>query len=248
MMNRLDPDKLTFYLLKKVNKAIREFGMIADGDRVAVAVSGGKDSRSLLHLLRARQPTVRERYQLVALHVEAGESLGYPSLRPILEPWFRELKVEYAFVPLELPPTERLPLNCFRCSWNRRKALFLKAHELGCNKLAFGHHADDAAHTTLLNLFYSGRLETIQPCLPFFEGAITLIRPLIYLEERQLDRLARALAFPRPEGSCPLSNTSKRAWIKNWLRQAGPDYRQIRTNLWRAARRQPAGSPRGSGF
>ncbi len=236
-MSQPSPEKLTFYLLKNVNKAIREFNMIADGDRVAVAVSGGKDSRSLLHLLRARQRTVRERYDLVALHVEAGIP-GYPALRPVLEPWFRELGVDYAFVPLELPPDEPLPLNCFRCSWNRRKALFLKAHELGCNKLAFGHHADDAAHTTLLNLFYSGRLETMSPCARFFDGQITLIRPLIYLEERQLNQLAGALAFPLHQTTCPLSDTSKRAWVKNWLRQAGSDYRQIRTNLWRAARRQ----------
>lgn len=236
-MSQPNADKLTFYLLKNVNKAIREFDMIADGDRVAVAVSGGKDSRSLLHLLRARQRTVQERYDLVALHVEA-EVAGYPRLRPVLEPWFRELGVDYAFVPLELPPGEPLPLDCFRCSWNRRKALFLRAYELGCNKLAFGHHADDAAYTTLLNLFYSGRLETMMPRGQFFDGQIILIRPLIYLEERQLGQLARALGFSLGEGGCPLSHSGKRAWVKEWLRQAGADYRQIRTNLWRAARRQ----------
>lgn len=234
-MTQYASDKLTFYLLKNVNKAIREFGMIANGDRVAVAVSGGKDSRCLLHLLRARQRTVPERYDLVALHVEA-ELDGYPRLRPVLEPWFGEMGVDYAFVPLDLPPDEPLPLDCFRCSWNRRKALFLKAHQLGCNKIAFGHHADDAVHTTLLNLFYSGRLETIAPNLQFFDGQITLIRPLIYLEERQLKQLAGALGFHPAEATCPLNRTSKRAWVKDWLRHAGPDYRQIRTNLWRAAR------------
>lgn len=72
----------------------------------------------------------------------------------------------------------------------------------------------------------------------FFDGQVTVIRPLIYLEERQLDQLAKALAFPRDEASCPFNRTSKRAWIKEWLRHAGPDYRQIGTNLWRAARRQ----------
>ena len=235
-MKQSVPEKLTFYLLKNVNKAIREFAMIANGDRVAVAVSGGKDSRSLLHLLRARQHSVPEQYHVVALHVEA-DIPGYPRLRPELEPWFRELGVEYAFVPMSLPPDEPLPLDCFRCSWNRRKALFIKANELGCNRLAFGHHADDALHTTLINLLYSGRLETMAPNVRFFDGQINLIRPLIYTEERQLDQLARALGFPRDEVTCPLSRTSKRAWVKEWLQHAGPDYRQIRTNLWRAARR-----------
>jgi tRNA 2-thiocytidine biosynthesis protein TtcA len=231
------PERLTFFLLKNVNKAIREFDMLADGDRVAVAVSGGKDSRSLLHLLCARQRTAREQHHLIALHVETDVP-AYPHLRPVLEPWFCELGVDYAFVPLELPSDEPMPLDCFRCSWNRRKSLFFKAHELGCNKLALGHHADDALHTTLLNLFYSGRLETMAPKRPFFDSQITIIRPLIYLEERQLDQLARALTFPRDEVTCPLSRTSKRAWIKEWLHRAGPDYRQIRTNLWRAARQQ----------
>ena len=236
-MSQFDPNKLTFYLLKSVNKAIREFDMIADGDRVAVAVSGGKDSRSLLHLLLARQRTAPERYDLVALHVEV-EIAGYPHLRPALEPWFRDLGIDYAFVPLGISPDEPLPLDCFRCSWHRRKALFLKAQELGCNKLAFGHHADDAAHTTLLNLFYSGRLETMTPRGQFFDGQIILIRPLIYLEERRISQLVKALGFSLGGGGCPLRDTSQRAWVRDWLRQAGPDYRQIRTNLWRAARRQ----------
>jgi tRNA 2-thiocytidine biosynthesis protein TtcA len=236
-MSQPNPDRLTFYLLKNVNKAIREFDMIADGDRVAVAVSGGKDSRALLHLLRARQRTAAEHYTLVALHVEA-DIAGYTPLRPVLEPWFRGLAIDYAFTPLELPLDEPLPLDCFRCTRHRRKALFLKARELGCNKLALGHHADDAAYTTLLNLFYGGRLETMVPRGEYFAEQITLIRPLIYLEERRLGQLARALGFVLADGTCPLSYTSRRAWIKNWLRQAGPGYRQIRTNLWRAARRE----------
>jgi tRNA 2-thiocytidine biosynthesis protein TtcA len=234
-MNQSASEKLTFYLLKNVNKAIREFNMIADGDRVAVAVSGGKDSRSLLHLLHARQRSVAEKYHLTALHVETKVA-AYPRFNLVLEPWFREMGVDYAFVPLEIPVDEPQPPGCFRCSRNRRKALFLKAHELGCSKLAFGHHADDALQTTLLNLFYSGQLETMAPSVDFFDGQIMVIRPLIYTEERRLDQLARALAFTCDNVTCPHNDTSKRAWIKEWLRHAGRDYRQIRANLWRAAR------------
>jgi tRNA 2-thiocytidine biosynthesis protein TtcA len=237
MVNRSASDKLTFYLLKNVNKAIREFDMIADGDRIAVAVSGGKDSCALLHLLHARQQSIPEKYHLIALHVES-DIPGYPQLRPLLEPWFLKMGVDYDFVPLELQPDEPLPMDCSRCSWNRRKALFLKTHELGCSKLAFGHHADDVLQTTLLNLFYSGRLETMVPNVEFFDGQITVIRPLIYVEERRLDQLTRALGFPQDEATCPFDGTSKRAWIKEWLCHAGPDYRQIRSNLWRAARQQ----------
>ncbi len=240
---RRDLGRLTFFALKQVNRAIYEFAMIGDGDRVAVAVSGGKDSCALLHLLLARQSVVAERYQLVALHVQM-DAAGLPNLRPVLEPWFVQLGVEYAFAPLELSAHDTLPLSCQRCTWNRRKVLFLQAYALGCNKLAFAHHADDAAETALLNLLFSGRLQTLSPQLDFFDHTITLIRPLIYLEKSRLAQLARALQLPYNDLPCPNANTSRRAWIRRWLAEAGRNRGQIRANLWRAARRsapQPSG-------
>lgn len=229
-------DKRTFFALKQVNRAIREFGMIADGDRIAVAVSGGMDSCALLHLLRARQAATLERYQLVALHVQMYP-LGLPDIRPILEPWFIQLGVEYAFVPIELNAQDTLPLNCQRCAWDRRKALFLKAHALDCNRLALAHHADDAAETALLNLLFSGRLQTLAPRLDFFNHTITLIRPLIYLEKSRLTQLARVLRLPYHEATCPYAERSQRAWIRRWLADAGRSRRQIYINLWRACMR-----------
>lgn len=231
-----DPDRVAHFLLKPITRACKEFNLLADGDRVAVAVSGGKDSRALLQLLLRYQRRVPYRYELLALHV-VGASAGFPDLRPELEPWFRELGVEYHFVPLELPPGEPLTLDCFRCSWNRRKALFTAAVGQDCGKLAFGHHADDAAATVLLNLMFAGRLETLAPRIEFFDGVVTVIRPLIYLPEKELARYGRAANFPNPHPSCPQGLTSKRTQIKALLRQFGHSQAQIRTNLWRAARR-----------
>ncbi|MFQ6101641.1 MAG: tRNA 2-thiocytidine biosynthesis TtcA family protein [Anaerolineae bacterium] len=227
-------DRIASFLLKPVSRACKEFDLLADGDRVAVAVSGGKDSRALLELLLRHRRRVPYQYDLLALHV-VGVSAGFPDLRPQLEPWFRELGVEYHFAPLVLPPEEPLPLDCFRCSWNRRKTLFTTAVELGCNKLAFGHNSDDAAATTLLNLMFTGRLETMVPRVEFFDGAVTVIRPLIYIPEKELARFARAAGFPTSP-PCPQGLTSKRAQVKALLRQFGHDQRQICTNLWRAAR------------
>jgi tRNA(Ile)-lysidine synthase TilS/MesJ len=229
-----DPDRIAFYLLKEVTRAVGEFGLIADGDRVAVAVSGGKDSRALLQLLLRHQRKASYRYELLALHV-VGMAAGFPDLRPKLEPWFRELGIEAHFVPLELPPEEPLPLDCFRCSWNRRKALFTAAAGLGCSKLAFGHHADDAAATTLMNLMFNGRLETMVPRVEFFDGAVTVVRPLIYLPEKDLARYERAAGFAEPF-VCPQGSTSRRAQMGQLLRQFGREQDQIRANLWRAAR------------
>lgn len=229
-----NPDRIASYLLKEVTRAIGEFNLIADGDRVAVAVSGGKDSHALLELLLHHRRKVPCRYELVALHI-IGTPAGFPDLRPELELWFRGLGVEYHFAPLELPPEEPLPLDCFRCSWNRRKALFTAAVGLGCNKLAFGHHTDDAAATMLLNLMFNGRLETMAPYVEFFDGAVTVIRPLIYLPEKELARYGQVAGFP-DSPLCPWGLTSRRAQIKTFLRQFGRDQKQIRVNLWRAAR------------
>lgn len=229
-----DPDRIAFFLLKEVTRAVGEFELIANGDKVAVAVSGGKDSRALLELLLRHRARVPFHYDLLALHV-VGTSAGLPDRHPDLEPWFQRLGVEYHFPPLELPPDEPLPLDCFRCSWNRRKALFITAHELGCQKLALGHHADDAAVTTLMNLMFSGRLETMAPRVEFFDGAITVIRPLIYLPEKELVRYAQAADYPELT-PCPFGQDSKRGKIEGFLRQLGREQEQVRTNLWRVAR------------
>jgi len=229
---------MALYLLKSVAQACKEFDLLAEGDRIAVAVSGGKDSRTLLDLLLRYQARVPYRYELMALHV-VGISAGFDDLRPELEPWFQGRGVEYHFAPLELAPDEPLPLNCFRCSWNRRKALFTAAVGSGCNKLAFGHHADDAAATTLLNLMFNGRLETMAPRVQFFDGAVTVVRPLIYLPEKELVRYGQVAGFPDLP-PCPQGLTSRRAQIKAFLRQFGRDQDQIRVNLWRAARRAMA--------
>jgi tRNA 2-thiocytidine biosynthesis protein TtcA len=230
-----DPGRIAFFLLKSVARACKEFDLLAEGDRVAVAVSGGKDSRALLDLLLRYQARVPFTYELIALHV-VGTSAGFPDLRPELEPWFHELGLEYHFAPLELPPEEPLPLDCHRCTWNRRKALFTAAAEFGCNKLAFGHHADDAAATTLLSLMYGGRLETMLPRREFFDEKITLVRPLIYVLEKEIVRYAKAAGFPDPPPLCPQGLTSERAQVKALLRHFGRDQKQIRNNLWRVAR------------
>jgi tRNA 2-thiocytidine biosynthesis protein TtcA len=231
-----DPDRIASFLLKPIARACKEFDLLAEGDRVAVAISGGKDSRALLDLLLRYRTRVPFSYELIALHI-VGTSAGFPDLRPDLEPWFRELGIEYHFAPLELPPEEPLPLDCHRCSWNRRKALFTAAVELGCNKLAFGHHADDAAATTLLNLMYGGRLETMLPRRDFFDEQVTVIRPLIYVPEKELARHAKAAGFPDLPPLCPQGLTSERAQMKALLQHFGRDQKQIRHNLWRAARR-----------
>jgi tRNA(Ile)-lysidine synthase TilS/MesJ len=227
-------DRIAHFLLKEVTRAVGEFELIADGDRVAVAVSGGKDSRAMLDLLLRHRRNVPYHYDILALHVD-GSKARLPELRPELEPWFQELDVDYRFVPLALPPEEPLPLDCFRCSWIRRKTLFTAAAEQSYGKVALGHHADDAAVTTLMNLMFNGRLETIEPWVEFFDGVVTIVRPLITTAEKDLIRYAKTAGYPNVP-LCPQGQASKRAEVEAFLRQFGREQKQIRTNLWRAGR------------
>jgi len=229
-------ERLGYSLLKKVNKAVREYDLIEDGDRIVVAVSGGSDSLGLLQLLQMRQRSMPEKAELIAVHiyddVEADERL-----RMDLEAWFQASGVEYAFESMEVPADEPRPLSCFRCAWHRRKALFLTAGRLNCNKVAFGHHADDVAETALLNLFYSGRLESMEPQVEFFGGKITVIRPLVYVPKKELTRFAQASSFPPPPPRCPDSLTSRRARMQAILRELERDHQGARSSVLRALRR-----------
>ena len=229
----LDPARLAYWLLKPVNQAIREFDMLSPGDRVAVALSGGKDSFSLLRLLDLRRRMVREPYELVALHV-LGDGSGPLAAHAPLVDWLAASGYEHHFVPLRLDADEALPLGCQRCSWNRRKALFEAARALGCRVVAFGHHADDLAQTTLLNLVYHGVCESMAPRRDYFDGALTVIRPLCYVPEAKLARFARASAFPAPPPACPVSPHSRRRTAAELLRQALRASPSARTNLLRA--------------
>jgi tRNA 2-thiocytidine biosynthesis protein TtcA len=224
-----------YFLLKKVNRAIRDYRMIQDGDTVAVAVSGGKDSLSLLTLLRLRQQRIRQDYHLIAIHVR-GDARGAecPS-HPPLRHWLEASGHSFSIVPLDLPPEEPLPLTCQRCAWNRRKTIFKTADSLGCNVVAFAHHADDLAQTALLNLFYGGRLETMAPAADYFDGHFRLIRPLAFVPEKTLAYFARACPFPPPPPPCQREETSHRTQMARILRSFGPQADRVRTNIIRTA-------------
>lgn len=230
-------DRLAFYLLKSVNKAIHDYHMLTNGDRVAVGVSGGKDSLALLDLLRLRQRSSVEKYELVAVHVVLhtpdGASCAGTATRAALEARWAAEGQECAFETVQV---EEQP-DCFRCSYLRRRALFVAAQRLGCHRLALGHHADDAAQTTLLNLAFHGRVETLCPRREFFGGQFVLIRPLIYVPEKELVRYARAWALPVQSNACPRVRTSRRALVKGILHELEREDPRVRINLFRAGLR-----------
>ena len=233
-----DPNRLAYWLLKDINKAIRDFKMIQDGDRIGVALSGGKDSLSLLRLLDWRRRSVPQEYELVALHI-MGDARGpaFPTHPPLIE-WLQSSGYEYAIEPVIIPDGEALPMNCVRCTRNRRRTLFQVFRQMGCNVIAFGHHADDLAQTTLLNLLFGGRVETMSPRRDYFEGELRLIRPLSYTREKALVRFARANPdFPAPPPKCPVSDETRRQRAEELIQQAEVWSKNARKNLLRAGLR-----------
>jgi tRNA 2-thiocytidine biosynthesis protein TtcA len=225
-------------LLRKINKAFATYPMLDDGDKVAVAVSGGYDSMSLLRLLQMRRAYRPERYEIIALHV-LGDAKG-PHERephkPLLD-WLETSGVRYIVEPMHLAEGEKLPMNCQRCTWNRRSTLFRLSNRLGCNKLALGHNLDDMAETVLLNLLYQGRILSMYPYASYFGGMFHLIRPLVFATKRELNNFAIRHGFPDPPPECPNADTSKRKVIADILKLDDNGYQNMRLNVFRAAMR-----------
>ena len=229
-----DLERLADNLMKKVNKAVYRYGMIADGDRIAVALSGGKDSFGLLEILRYRQRFVPEKYSVAAIHV-IGDSRG-PMIPPPLDlgKWLNDQGIEHLIRPTYLAENESLPMSCERCTWNRRRTLFEMAKQLDCNKIPFGHHLDDLAETALMNLVFHGRNETMSPTADYF-GELTLIRPLMLVPEHELIRFATASDFPHPPDPCPIGCHTRRQWAKDLIAEMRKSCPKVTSNLVRAA-------------
>jgi len=224
-----------FYISKRIGRAIIDYNMLSEGDRVAVAVSGGKDSMTLLRILNDRKSFVPIKYSIVAIHID----MGYPrSYAKKLEKYFKELGVEYHIEKIDaLKKTKKKDINCFWCSWNRRKALFEAADRLKCTKVALGHHKDDIVETILLNLFFQGEISAMAPKQELFKGKIVLIRPLAYVEEYMTKRFVKEEKIPFETCKCPHSVTSNRetmSRIISGLKKTCPD---VKTNIFRSLQR-----------
>lgn len=224
-----------FYISKRVGRAITDYKMLADGDKIAVAVSGGKDSLTLLRVLNERRKFVPIKYGLLAVHID----LGYPCMHPkILGEYFESQGIDYHIEKVDiLKGRTRKDISCFWCSWNRRKALFETACRFGCTKVALGHHKDDIIETILMNMFFHGEISAMSPRQELFKGKIVLIRPLAYVEEDMIVRFAREAGFPHEKCSCPNSITSKRTKVTGIIKELKKVCPDVRTNIFRSVKR-----------
>ena len=233
-------EKLQARLTKRFHKACADYGLIADGDHILIGLSGGKDSLALTELLGRRSKIYKPRFRVTALHVRVKER-DYQTDLSYLEDFCKEAGVELivrdTMIDDKMSATaslndgmvgklkdesqkSRVESNpCFLCSWYRRKVLFNVAQELGCNKIAFGHHRDDIAETLLMNLIFQGAFATMPPLLQMEKMPLQIIRPLCLIDEVDIAEYAAMRGYRKQAKLCPFEHVSSREKVKGLLAQ-----------------------------
>ena len=225
------------YISTRIGRAIQDYNLIEDKDRILVAVSGGKDSMSLLKLLVARKAWAPVDFELIAMHVETDFKCGGCAQSKVLKAFFKENGVKCHFEKIKVYDKKKKKTSCFWCSWNRRKALFLAADKFGCNKVALGHHRDDIVETLLLNLFFHGEFAAMNPRQELFGGKLSIIRPLCYVEEEYMRKFAKELHLPTHVCRCPNLKTSKRRFMKNLVKIVEKECAYAKMNVFKSMAR-----------
>lgn len=226
-------------IVRLFHKACADYRLIEDGDHILIGLSGGKDSLALTELLGARSKIYKPRFQVTALHVRVKER-DYHSDLSYLESFCSQAGVPFIVRDVEIgenptgvagptasavlqrsgPTAQRSYANpCFLCSWYRRKTLFNVAQELGCNKIALGHHRDDLIETMLMNLIYQGTFATMPPMLQLDKMPLRIIRPLCLIDEELLIAHAAEQGYEKQTVLCPFEHVSSREKAKELLAQ-----------------------------
>ena len=228
--------KLFLHLKKWLEKAVLDYNMIEEGDRLLIGVSGGADSFALLDLLDSPMIFV-PRFSFLAVNIDMGFDPDYLAYNQ-LEKYLRENNYSHVLEKTDIGLLAHSDYNkknpCFLCSRLRRKRIFEIAGQEGCNKIAFAHHQDDIIETLLINMFYGREISTMMPMQSIFGGKLHIIRPLAYLREELIKKYSRERQFPAVKNACPSSENSRRIYIKKLLSDLERDNKDIRHNLVKA--------------
>lgn len=224
-------------LMGLTRRCVEDYNMISPGDRIAVGVSGGKDSLVLLKLLSGLRKYMD--FELEAITIDMGLGMDYSGI----ENMCNELNVPYTIVKTEIAPIifdyrkEKNP--CSMCAKMRRGALNQALLDRGLNKLALGHHYDDAVETFMMNLLFEGRIGCFQPVTNLDRTGIIQIRPMLYIHEKTVDSFARRYELPVVENRCPVDKQTKREEIKTLVYNLSSDYPDLKERIFGAMQRLP---------
>jgi tRNA(Ile)-lysidine synthase TilS/MesJ len=207
-------------LMSYVRKAIDDYEMINEGDKIAVGISGGKDSITLLHALKGLQRFYPKKFELYAITIDLGfENQDFSIIKELC----KELDTPYIIVHSEIANiifNERKEGSpCSLCAKMRKGALNEEIKKLGCNKVAYGHHKDDIVETMMLSLIYEGRFHCFSPKTYLDRMDLTVIRPLMYVNEMDVKGFINAYDLPVAKSKCPVDGYTKRQYVKELLKQ-----------------------------
>ena len=225
-------------LLSYTRQAVDEYDLIQEGDKIAVGISGGKDSLTLLYALSNLQKFYPKSFELVAITVD----LGYPNFDLTgIEQLCKDLQVEYHIVSTkigEMVTSEQLEGSaCSLCARLRKGALNDAAKELGCNKVAYGHHMDDVIETMMLALIYEGRFCSFWPVTHLDKSQLTVIRPMIYVPEAEVKGFENKMQLPITKNPCPIDGSTKREYIKSLIKQLNTENPGVKKRLFHAIKK-----------
>lgn len=229
-------------LLSYARRAVDDYNMIEDGDKIAVGISGGKDSLALLTALADLRRFYPKKFDILALSIDMG--LEGMDFSPVAE-YCRKLDVEYKIVKTEISKiifeVRKEPNPCSLCAKMRRGALNTAAVEEGCNKVALGHHFDDVVETFMLNLFFEGRIGTFSPVTYLSRMNITVIRPLVYMPEKDVRYFASKTELPVVTSTCPADGNTERENMKQLLASIERENKGLRYRIFGAIQRGEIG-------
>lgn len=221
-------------LMSRMRAAMEKYNMIEDGDRIAVGVSGGKDSLALLYALSEMRRFYPKKYEIVAITADMtffGEKTDFSEITALCE----KLEVSHIIKETELYhiifETRKEKNPCSLCARMRRGILHDVTKEQGCNKLALGHHMDDAAETFMMNLLSGGRIESFRPVTYLSRKNITMIRPMIFATEKEVLSASRKMSLPTVESPCPEDKTSNRNEMKELLKELEKTYPSLKEKI-----------------
>jgi tRNA(Ile)-lysidine synthetase-like protein len=226
-------------LLGLMRRCIDDYDMISPGDKIAVGVSGGKDSLVLLVLLAELRKFFNKPYEVQAVTIDMGLGMDYSGVAALCE----QLDVPYTIINTQIAPIifdhrkEKNP--CSMCAKMRRGALNQAILDLGCNKVALGHHYDDAVETFMMSLLYEGRISCFQPVTDLDRTGVIQIRPMLYIHEKTVDNFATRQNLPIVHNRCPVDKTTKREEIKQLIFNLSATYPDLKERIFGAMQRYP---------